>query len=160
MVSLVGSVVNQLNQRFRVIYDGPPTYLWRIYDMQHDDIRNQHDVDFDLPDTSDAVTILTEEACIEMVRERERQGLLELPEHSLPIVPAVDEEAYKEMERAVEEATKVIEAVSKENGELRNKLNEQQGKEMSRDKLLDTFVKLSEHGDLNDRVIDALQRLA
>lgn len=167
---MLSTAINQLGARYRVIYSGSPLHIWRIYDLYHTDIRNQHDVDNEVPDSSEAVTILTEDACVELVKTRMHEGLLDMP-HDLQEQDKNENESEllsdlrKELEESKtknDEFSKAYVAVVKEYEGMQQELESAQTKDhsMSRDKLLDTFVVLAEKGELRDDVVQVLSRLA
>ena len=158
MTSL-NTAINQLGTRYVVRYSGPPLHLWRVYDLYHSDIRNQYDVDMDIPDTSEAMVLLTEDACVELVRARMHEGLLEVPSIVGYQDATTDDTNDKRVLQLEEELLNVkcdLEVAQK----ALDAAKQESAIHMSRNKLLDTFVALAEKDQLRDDVVEALARLA
>ena len=158
----LSTAINQLGTRYAVKYSGVPLHVWRVYDLYHSDIRNQHDVDIDVPDESEAVVLLTEDACVELVRARMHEGLLEVPSI---VGQYEDNDKVQQLETSLEDTTTALENANRMLTEVTRELAEtkqavERKPHMSRDKLLDTFVLLAEKDQLRDDVVEALTRLA
>ena len=72
---VVGNMLRDRNNQYVATKD-ETTQAWRILDTWHDDLRMM-EPDADIPDDSNAVTILTEGAFISLVKEAARMGVLQ-----------------------------------------------------------------------------------
>lgn len=72
---MLGNMLQEREQQYIATKDAS-TKTWRVLDTWHDDLKALTPED-EIPDTSDAVTILTEGAFIALVKEAARMGILE-----------------------------------------------------------------------------------
>ena len=70
---MIGNTLRDRNNQYVATKD--PTGTWRILDTWHDELR-QLDPDGDIPDDSEAVTLLSEGAFLALVKEAARLGVL------------------------------------------------------------------------------------
>ena len=72
---VIGNMLRDRDNQYIATRD-ETTQAWRILDTWHDDLRMM-EPDADIPDDSNAVTILTEGAFISLVKEAARMGVLQ-----------------------------------------------------------------------------------
>ena len=72
---VIGNMLRDRNNQYVATKD-ETTQAWRILDTWHEDLRMM-EPDADIPDDSNAVTILTEGAFISLVKEAARMGVLQ-----------------------------------------------------------------------------------
>ena len=70
---MIGNTLRDRNNQYVATKD--PTGTWRILDTWYDELR-QLDPDGDIPDDSEAVTLLSEGAFLALVKEAARLGVL------------------------------------------------------------------------------------
>ena len=70
---MIGNTLRDRNNQYVATKDGTGT--WRILDTWHDDLRSL-DPEADIPDDSDAVTLISEGAFLAVVKEAARLGVL------------------------------------------------------------------------------------
>ena len=71
----IGNSLRERDVQYVAVKD-ETTHTWRILDTWHDDLKSYGEED-DVPDDSNAVTILTEGGFISLVREATRLGVLQ-----------------------------------------------------------------------------------
>ena len=72
---VIGNMLRDRDNQYIATRD-ETTQAWRILDTWHDDLRMM-EPDADIPDDSEAVTVLTEGAFISLVKEAARMGVLQ-----------------------------------------------------------------------------------
>ena len=70
-----GDFVSQRQNRFVVKYD-ENTHVWRVVDSQHSSLKGL-DLEAEISDVHPSMTLITEGAYIEIMREAEKLGLLQ-----------------------------------------------------------------------------------
>ena len=71
----IGNSLRERDVQYVAVKD-ETTHTWRILDTWHDDLKSYGEED-DVPDDSNAVTILTDGGFISLVREATRLGVLQ-----------------------------------------------------------------------------------
>jgi len=100
-VSAIGSFKDSLS-RFRANFNYE-TGVWRIYDLWHDDLAQYSGLDDDIPDTSPAVTILSEGMFNAVINEADRLGILGKLKN---VTPEQDDKVLEEIKQIKEELQK------------------------------------------------------
>ena len=133
----LGNILKERDDQYIANRDASGT--WRILDTWHDDLKSIGPED-EIPDKTEAVTILSEGAFIYLMKEAGRSGLLD---HASTTEASLDAgELTFQYEQAIEKIAN-----------LESKLVEQ------KEKLADTQV-YSEHSHIKEKAMDTVLKLA
>ena len=137
----LGSLAGSSDQQYIAIKDSAET--WRILNTWHEDLKMMSAED-DVPDDSEAVTILSEGQFIALVKEAASQGVLSN-------VSFTDDNSEEYETEIAEKDSKIAELVS-ENATLKNNLERKKSE-------LEHKSQHSEDYDLKEKAMDSILKL-
>jgi len=129
----LGNILSGADQQYVGLKD--ETGTWRILNTWHEDLK-QLDADDDIPDTSEAVTVLSEGQFIALIKEAASLGVLENVSFS------GDTEEYEY-----------------EIGELKTTIEELKAELKTKNTVIETTTPHSEEYDIQVHAIDSIVRL-
>ena len=148
---MMGNMLRDREQQY-ISNKDETTQTWRILDTWHDALRSLSPED-EVPDDSDAVTILTEGAFISLIKEAGRLGVLQNASSPLiddePISNTLEEEYSEELqtkEAEIYDKEEEITGYKREIEVLKVKSNESETFKI-KEKALDAVIKLAAMSD-------------
>jgi len=136
----LGSLAGSSDQQYIAIKDGAET--WRILNTWHEDLKMM-DAEDDIPDGSEAVTILSEGQFIALIKEAASQGVLSNVSFNDNSEEHEEEIASKDTEinELTSENTKLKSNLEIKNSELEHKSQHSEDYDL-KEKAMDSILKL------------------
>ena len=136
----LGSLAGSSDQQYIAIKDGAET--WRILNTWHEDLKMM-DAEDDIPDGSEAVTILSEGQFIALIKEAASQGVLSNVSFNDNSEEHEEEIANKDIKinELTSENTKLKSNIEIKNSELEHKSQHSEDYDL-KEKAMDSILKL------------------